>query len=75
MHVNSATNFGVKPEKNPNRPSSLMISLIDVHTDLKYDFFFFFNFQFRLQEDEMDYFVFTCRLFHDQQIVPSSELK
>lgn len=36
MHVNSAINFGVKPEKKPSKPSSLNISLTDDHTDLKW---------------------------------------
>lgn len=35
MQVNSAINFGVKPEKNPSKPFSLKISLIDDQTDLK----------------------------------------
>lgn len=35
MQVNSAINFGVKPEKNPSKPFSVKISLIDDQTDLK----------------------------------------
>lgn len=35
MHVKSQSNFGINPEKNPNKPSSLKISLTDDQIELK----------------------------------------
>lgn len=83
MQVNSAINFGVRPEKNPNKPSSLKISLIDDQTDLKPN-----NNEKRKKnnciggEMSVDSLVcavtimaFTCKSFRGQQIVPSFGLK